>query len=64
MLNLYETDSHQNIVNLGYSVEKGQTEHPLQGLTMAQTGGKHGPLSDDVYDLPPGIVTRERLYMS
>ena len=61
---LSRIDSHQNIFKLGHTVEQGHSEHPLQGLTMAETGENGGPLSDDVYDLPPGLVTRERLYMS
>lgn len=56
-------DSQSNIAKVGYLVEQGQAEHPLQGLTIAQTGGKHGPLADDVYDLPPGMVSRERMGM-
>lgn len=54
-------DSQSNIAKPGYLVEQGQTKHPLQGLTMAQTGGRRGPLADDVYDLPPGMVSRERM---
>lgn len=57
-------DSHTNVANLEYSFEKDQADHPLHGMTMAQTGGTQGPLSDDVYDLPPGLVSRERLEKS
>lgn len=53
-------DSHSNIAKLGHGVESGQVTHPLENKSMAQTGGVYGPLADDVYDLPPGLVSRER----
>ena len=50
-------DSHANILSIDSS-----DKHPLAGLSVRQTGGTDGPLSEDIYDLPPGIVSRE-LYL-
>lgn len=53
-------DSHSNIFALGHAVEAGDAKHPLEGCDMAATGGLHGPLAADIYDLPPGFVSRDR----
>lgn len=58
-------DSHSNVLPLGHEAEMagltGDTEkHPLCGRDMASTGGLNGPMAADIYDLPPGFVSRER----
>lgn len=34
--------------------------HPLAHLSVAEMSSIHGPLSDDVYDISPGLVSRVR----
>lgn len=53
-------DTHANYLELKEGHLNGQEAHPLAGLTMAQTGAKGGPMVGDTYDLPPGVVSRER----
>lgn len=55
------TDSHSNILPIHEAVRNGEEIHPLQGTrTMAQTGESDGALSQDIYEIPPGIVSRQR----
>lgn len=35
-------------------------EHPLQKDTLRDITDMHGPLSDDVYDVSPGLISRAR----
>lgn len=53
-------DSRANIAKIGLASDLNRSEHPLKGLSMADTGRRDAPLADDIYDIPPGIVSRER----
>lgn len=55
-----QTDTHGNYLELKDTHRDGREMHPLCDLTMAQTGMRGGPMAGDTYDLPPGIVNRER----
>ena len=35
-------------------------EYPLHGNTLQDMAHMHGPLSDDVYDVSPGLISRAR----
>lgn len=57
---LSPTDTQANIYPLSLTENEAKERHPLHGHSMVSTGKINGPFAQDIYDLPPGMVSRER----